>query len=101
MLLWEAFFKRPELAGARVRFHLLKECAAGAAGGEIVFDLGFPFRLVALGHPGRQRGLLVFRQFFDCVLDLSEVHSLSYSRARHRCQERLVDACKDKLFLVV
>ena len=68
MLLWEAFLKRAELAGA--------------AGGEIAFDLGFPFRLVALGDPGRQRGLLVFRQLFDRVLDLSRSIRLSYPEPR-------------------
>ena len=41
--------------------------------GATAFDLRFPF--LALGDPGRQRRLLVFRQLFDRVLDLCEVHT--------------------------
>ena len=75
----------PGRAGGEVSFdlgfHFLDEREPRAAREEVAFNLGFPFRLVALDDPGRQRGPLVFRQPFDRVLDLLEVHTPMLLRA--------------------
>ena len=73
--LWPTFLEKPELAGAGVCLHLLQQNDAATTGREITFDLGVPFRLVALGEPSSQHCLLVFRQLLDRVLEFGEVHS--------------------------
>jgi len=65
VLLWSTFLERAELAGAGVCLHLLQQSNAATTGREIAFDLGVPFRLVALGEPSGQRCLLFFRQLLD------------------------------------